>query len=195
MNPISLLTKGRTIGGLKERPGRYKLVGGGVFPKFSGFKCPVPTTTHPKAQNDQTALFEQPKPKPPTEQRKEKAKIPFAKVPAIAKAASVSGNKVEPLAPVKASPAQRQPAKPGFWSRLAEIVTGWMQNLNPWRKATPFVIPTFQTELALEKIKVIRNDLSEDDLEVVMIEKKAGNKAQKPVQRENVELEKATANP
>jgi hypothetical protein len=193
MNPISLLTKGRTIGGLKERPGRYKLVGDSVFPKFSGLKCPVPTTTHPKAQNNQTALFEQSKPtgKPP----KEEGKPFFAKVPAVAKAATVNGSKVEPVIPVKASPAQRQPTKPGFWRQLAEIVPDWMQKMNPWRKATPFVIPTFQTELALEKIKVIRNDLSEDDLEVVMIEKKAGNKAQKPVQRENVELEKATANP
>jgi len=157
------------------------------FQDFPGLKCPVPTTIHPKAQNDQTALFEQSKPtaKPPKEEGKA----------AFAKAATVNAGKVEPVIPAKASPAQHQSAKPGFWSQLAEIVTGWIQNLNPWRKAAPFVIPTFQTELALEKIKVIRNDLSEDDLEVVMIEKKAGNKAQKPVERENVELEKVTANP
>jgi hypothetical protein len=45
----------------------------------------------------------------------------------------------------------------------------------------------------LEKIKVMRNDLSEDDLEVVMIEKKAGKKADKKAQSEKVEREKLTA--
>ena len=37
----------------------------------------------------------------------------------------------------------------------------------------------------------MRNDLSEDDLEVVMMEKKA----EKPAQSEKVEREKLTANP
>jgi hypothetical protein len=51
----------------------------------------------------------------------------------------------------------------------------------------------------LEKVKVMRNDLSEDDLEVVFIAKKAGNKAgnkaEKPAQSERVEREKLTAIP
>ena len=56
----------------------------------------------------------------------------------------------------------------------------------PWSKEQPFQIPAIQTELALDKIKVIRNDLNEDDMEVVAIEKKSPR-------REDVEREKATA--
>jgi hypothetical protein len=42
---------------------------------------------------------------------------------------------------------------------------------------------------------VIRNDLSEDDLEVVMMDKKAGKNTKQPAQSEEVEREKLTANP
>jgi hypothetical protein len=64
----------------------------------------------------------------------------------------------------------------------------------PW-KASPLQSATVQTELGLDKVKVIRNDLSEDDLEVVMIEKKAEKKTEKTAQSENVEREKMMANP
>jgi hypothetical protein len=39
-----------------------------------------------------------------------------------------------------------------------------------------------QTELALEKVTVLRNDLNEDDLEVVLVERKVGTGA-KPLAR------------
>jgi hypothetical protein len=39
-------------------------------------------------------------------------------------------------------------------------------------KPSPFVAPTVQTELALDRITVVRNDLSEDDLEVIPVVKK-----------------------
>jgi hypothetical protein len=65
----------------------------------------------------------------------------------------------------------------------------------PWRKEEPFQTPAIQTELALDKVKVIRNDLSEDDLEVVAIDKKAAKKAEKPARLEEVEREKVTGSP
>jgi hypothetical protein len=52
-----------------------------------------------------------------------------------------------------------------------------------------------QTELALDKVKVMRNDLSEDDLEVVAIDKNAGKRIEKPAQAEQAEREQLTANP
>jgi hypothetical protein len=58
----------------------------------------------------------------------------------------------------------------------------------------PFQSPAVQTELALDKVKVMRNDLSEDDLEVVMIDKKSG-KRRETGSGEEVEREKLTANP
>jgi hypothetical protein len=85
---------------------------------------------------------------------------------------------------------QEPPAKPGRWSRLAAWARPWM----PWRKEQPFQRPAVQTELALDKVKVIRNDLREDDLEVVTIDKKAAKKTEKPAPREEVERERVTAN-
>jgi hypothetical protein len=90
----------------------------------------------------------------------------------------------EPAA--EAAAPQAQPARPGPWSRLAAWAGRWM----PWRKERPFQSAPVQTELALDKVKVIRNDLSEDDLEVVPIEKKAGKKTEKPVP--SAEVEKMT---
>ena len=170
MNPFRLLTKGRTIGGLKERPGAYKLLEKSVLPRFSKPKLPLPTTPHSEPRSEQSAFSERPQPKP--------------EIPVPVTVAS----KLAAPAPVK-----DLPSKPGLWSRLAVIPAGWTCQWIPWRKAPPFQSPTVQTELALDKVKVIRNDLSEDDLEVVMIEKKAGKKADKKAQSEKVEREKLTA--
>jgi hypothetical protein len=175
MNPLRLLTKGRTIRGLKERPGAYKLLEKSVLPNFSGPKRPVPTTPHPEPVNAQAALFEQPQPKPET--------------PVPVKVAPV------PVPAPTAAPAKDQPLKPSLWSRLAGAVTGWTQQRIPWRKAPPFQSPSVQTELGLDKVRVIRNDLSDDDLEVVTMNKKAGKKTKKPAPCEEVEREKLTANP
>jgi hypothetical protein len=41
----------------------------------------------------------------------------------------------------------------------------------------------------------MRNDLSDDGLEVVTMDKKAGKKMEKPAHREEVEREKLTAHP
>jgi hypothetical protein len=224
MNPMSLLTKGRTIGGMKERPGRYKLLANSAFPNFSGPKNPFPTTPHPEPEKTQTALFEQAKPAPqPAKEEVRPAvtkasslveKSPFARASALGrsfadKATDKTADKAmakaevkvkkkeepEPKKPVRVVPKQDQPAKPPLWSHLATIPTGWMDKWMPRRKTPPFPSATVQTELALEKVKVIRNDLSEDDLEVVMIDSKVGNKAGKPVQVERVDLERIAASP
>jgi hypothetical protein len=203
MNPMSLLTKGSTLKGMKERPGRYKLLGSSVLPKFSSPKNPFPTTPHAEPEKAQQALFEQPKPAP--EPRKEEGRpgavkasafvetSAFAKAAAARMAEKTKKVETEPTKPVSMAPAHDQASKPGLWSHLAVIPTGWADKWIPWRKTPPFPSATFQTELALEKIKVMRNDLSEDDLEVVMIEKKAGKKADKKAQSEKVEREKLTA--
>jgi hypothetical protein len=177
MNPLRLLTKGRTIRGLKERPGAYKLLERSVLPNFSGPKRPAPTPLQPQLAKAQPALFEQPKPNPETT-----APVRLTPVPAP----------VPAPAPVLV---KDEPSKPGLWSRLAGFLAGWTRQWIRWRNAPPFQSPTVQTELALDKVRVIRNDLSEGDLEVVMMEKKAGNKTEKPAQSEEVEREKLTANP
>jgi len=186
MNPFRLLTKGSTIGGLKERPGAYKLLEKSVLPNFSGAKrAAPPTTPHPEPANTQPAFFKR-------LQAKAVKTVAARVVPAPGPAPTPTP------APVTASvPAQSKdtPTKPALWSRLAAIPTGWKGQWIPWRKAQPFKSATVQTELALDKVRVIRNDLCEDDLEVVMIDKKTGNKTEKPAQSEEVEQEKLTAHP
>jgi len=153
MNPLSLLTKGRTIRGLKERPGAYKLLEKSILPNFSGAKSNVPTISH-------ADLFKE-------EGRRMKDEV---------------RENTQPDPSEQPQPEAPTPAEPGTWSRLA----GWVRQRMPWSKEQPFQIPAIQTELALDKIKVIRNDLNEDDMEVVAIEKKSPR-------REDVEREKATA--
>jgi hypothetical protein len=86
-----------------------------------------------------------------------------------------------------------QPSRPGFWSGLWRIAVSRIGNWLPRRKAASG-LPSVQTELALAKVTVIRNDLSDDDLEVV-VGKKAGKKTEKPAQSEEVERENLTPNP
>jgi hypothetical protein len=184
MNPLRLLTKGRTIRGLKERPGAYKLLEKSMLPNFSGAKRPAPTPPNPA--NAQSAILEQP---PLKAMRPD----PVPKVPAVP-SVPAPAPKPAPVPPKAPAPANDQPSKPGLWSRLAEIPSGWKRPWNPWHKAPPFQSPTVQTELALDKVRVIRNDLCEDDLEVVMLDKKTGKKREKPAQVDEVEREKLTAN-
>jgi len=188
MNPLRLLTKGRTIRGLKERPGAYKLLEKSMLPNFSGAKRPAPTTPQPQPAKAKSAILEQPPLKP----------MRLAPVPKVLVVPSAPAPAPKP-APVPASerapaPVEDQPSKPGLWSRLAEIPSGWTRQWNPWHKAPPFQSPTVQTELALDKVRVIRNDLCEDDLEVVMLDKKTGRKRETPAHVDDVEREKMTAN-
>lgn len=48
--------------------------------------------------------------------------------------------------------------------------TNWTDKLNPFRPSptpAPAVVPTVQTELSLDTVKVVHNDLTEADVEVV----------------------------
>jgi hypothetical protein len=92
-------------------------------------------------------------------------------------------------------PVKSLPEKPGLWRRLPTILAGWKRQWMLRRKTRPFQSPAVQTELALDKVRVLRNDLCEDDLEVVMIDKKTGKKTEKPAHSEEVESEKLTAQP
>jgi hypothetical protein len=170
MNPLSLLRKGRTIKGGKDRT-TYKLPKGGTpLPNFSANKPSAsPTSSHPQEEPKvmQAGLFENSAHQPPT--------------PAPVRAATFAPMQ-KPDQAVEKAPAEipaREPG-PGFGMRFS----AWLCNLpHRWfskRKTSPFQSRTVQTELALEKVIVKRNDLSEEDLEIVPIGKKAKEKSDKP---------------
>jgi hypothetical protein len=184
MNPLNLLTKGRTILGLKERPGAYKLLEKGVVPNFSGPKRAA--TSQPEPDNAQTALFEEDGRREKEEGKRTKEEEQSVPPPAICAVPP------ERAAATLAPQPQNQRAKLPLWSWRAGIFAGWARS---WRKAPPFQSPAVQTELVLDRVKVMRNDLKEDDLEAVPVEKKAGRKTEKPAPSEKAEREKLAANP
>jgi hypothetical protein len=188
MNPFRLLTKGSTIGGLKERPGAYKLLEKSVLPNFAGPKLKAPTLPHLEPAGTQSAFFRR------LQRKAEKpAALDVGPAPASAPSPTPTQAPSPPAAP--AAPAQELSTRPGMWSRLACMAGNWKRQWSAWRKPQPFQSPSIQTELALDKVRVIRNDLCEDDLEVVMIDKKTGNKTDEPAHSEEVEQEKLTAHP
>jgi hypothetical protein len=77
-----------------------------------------------------------------------------------------------PASVAEPAPAKQQPLKTALWRRLAGGARDWVLGRIPWRKGSHFRSAGVQTELGLDKVKVIRNDLSEDDLEVVATEEK-----------------------
>jgi hypothetical protein len=172
MNPLSLLTKGKSFGGVKDRTGAYKLPSRSALPNFATPKRPAPTMPHPAPKPSQTALFEQPRP------------AVVAAVPAKRDGAAP----IMPIAP--ATP----PAMESIWHRAARC---WAEFLARRTKpAIPrFPASTVQVELALEKVTVVRNDLTEDDLEVVTVNTGAPPEKRPRKPAEKVELETQLASP
>jgi hypothetical protein len=171
MNPLSLLTKGRTLKGGKDRAGAYKLPKEGAIPVFAPTKSH--TSSFAAAKEDRAVAPA--KAGAPLEQKISQSTLftqSAQQPPAHAPARDFT------RAPAQApKPVAHFPSPPGLWDRLSGPVRRWVAN----RKASPFQGPTVQTELALDKVLVVRNDLSEDDLEVVAIGK--SKKVKSPPQR------------
>src|ERR1700733_12676467 len=129
MNPISLLTKGRTIGGLKERPGRYKLLGNSVLPNFLGTKNPFPTTPHAEPEKTQTSPLEQAK--PPAEPLKEEGRSAFVEGSPFARASAFGKHATNKTEDGTNAPKKDQPPRPGLWSYLAVIPASLADKWNP----------------------------------------------------------------
>ena len=97
-----------------------------------------------------------------------------------------------PAAEIIAAPIN-QPAPPAAgtqkipsWPRPAHV-TSWARKLNPiakWRSSVspaPAVPPPVQSELSLDSVKVMHNDLSDADVEVVPIKSRPAEKASAPM--------------
>jgi hypothetical protein len=142
MNPLNLLTKGHTIKGFKSRSGVYKLPDRGFAPNFSSAKPAPPTTTHKEKAVSQPTFFDKPKPPVPAPPLKPSVAVP--------------------------PPTPREPV----WDRFVSGFRGFVERCTANGKASPFQRRTVQTELALEKVTVVRNDLADEDMEVISVRKK-----------------------
>ena len=171
MNPLSLLTKGQTLKGL-GRPGRYKMTPQCALPNFQITRRHTLPVSPRVAAARQESLFEQPpvkaEPPAPAPPLAELVQLP----PAV-----ISGS---PFAE-QAKPVEK-PRRPGFWRRAATAVKQRIQGLIFGDKRRSHPGPNVQTELALEKVTVMRNNLDADDLEVVLVQRKVGTSG-KPLAR------------
>jgi hypothetical protein len=177
MNPLCLLTKGRTFKDMAARPGAYKLLANRALPKFAPKKRPLSELARAVPQTTQASLFE-----PSPEAVK-------ATVVEQRKTAAPPVEAVKPSPPVVSQSPFAQAAKPPekvrallTWRRAVSFCKRLVQRFIFGHKGRPVYGTTVQTELALEKVTVMRNDLHEDDLEVVLVERKVGT-GEKPLAR------------
>ena len=173
MSLMQLLTNGKTLVDLKHSTSRYHMPGKSFLPKFGPVKNPF--TTPPSGP-------------PPAAVVEATPKSPAS----VAKIAVTSLKETQrmPALPVKMKETKRLPfvaARNGvqppvfelaWWEKFLDWAGAMMAKMNPsewWPKrkspvksAIPrFDKPVVQGELSLENIKVVRNDLSDADMEVV----------------------------
>jgi len=164
-----LLTTGKSLVGLQGANGRYRLRTG-ALPKFESSKNPfAKPQAEPEAQLPKLS---------PAEIKAANMKK-TQRLPVLGEVRDVPKVPLETCEEARASAeaeakAAREDARP------AEAVDGWLKKLNPmvWlqnrKPAGAKATPRFgggkrpvQGELSLDNIKVMRNDLSEADVEVV----------------------------
>jgi hypothetical protein len=169
-----LLTTGKSLVGLTNSNSRYHLQTG-ALPKFESAKNPFA--------------------KGSTELPEREPQLPKLTPPEVAAA---NLKKTQPLPapaePVVVAPSRdSQPAEP---VKVAPPVDGWLKKINPmvWfgnrKPAEPKpAIPRFgkshapvQGELSLDNIKVMRNDLSETDVEIVTAKSRSAKIIAAPAQ-------------
>ena|SRR5579859_6624895 len=159
MSLLRLLAAGKSLVGLKESDSRYRLTNQRLLPQFGSKSNPFRTdgdagqklaitpalraeTLQPDAESPQTAVAPAQK-GPPTQRPESKATLAIRQ--ASHQLADWAGKYTSRLA----GPFQSRSAKPAM-------------------PAIPALAkPMVQGELSLERVKVVRNDLSDSDLDIV----------------------------
>ena len=162
MSLVRLLKAGKSLVGQENATSRYRMRSRFLLPKFGSSKNPFVSM----AQTESSP--------PPAEARTKLAR--YQMTPAeIAAARLKETMKLPEAAPVAAGKKTvKPPVSAGVWNRLG----GWLQRFNPLARlakrntfarppgpASPR--PPVQGELSLDKVKVMRNDLSDADVEIV----------------------------
>jgi hypothetical protein len=174
MSLLRLLATGKSLVGMQDNNSRYQMRTRNLLPKFGSaknpFAAPPPSSEPPGAGGNSSpakletaSLFEPASPKPAKPVAVKESKTPPRPAAAPAPPAKVEAKQAAKPAPVAPS------GKP---TRVA----GWVKKLNPlsllppWRGEGNRGRPArkhVQTELTLEKVRVVRNDLSDMDFEIV----------------------------
>jgi hypothetical protein len=169
MSLLRLLTAGKCLVGLKDYRSRYVTRGG--LPKFGSKKNPFRATVRPEPSVEQAqslpangelcAVNDQREPggdqtpsfnERGTVPRSEPGVMPGAEKPVVAERLAASSK-----------PRRVKSEKGWDWGKVA-----FWNRPKPARQAGPTLIkPMLQGELSLDGVKVVRNDLSDTDFEVV----------------------------
>jgi len=166
MSLVRLLKAGKSLTDLKNSTNRYCMRSRFLLPKFGStknpFSAPVPVEAIQAACEGVPVL---------ERYQKSPAELSAARLKKTAKLPDTVMPETGPLQPVPAN----LPKRKGNWR--AALVR-WTQKLNPFGglpKRTPETQPPtcrpgrppVQAELTLDTIKVLRNDLSDADVEIV----------------------------
>jgi len=190
-----LLATGRSLVGGAPDAGRYNISERNRLPKFGSAKNPFAAPAVVVAPTAMPAPVECAEPAP-IEVPLVKAATPFSAIesPVSAPVAAITtitvpqpklGERLQAAFAVVRSGAERAVAV--AWpllKSLAARVAGWAGRLLGWfRRSEPnsfiprFGKPAVQTELSLDSVKVLRSDLVESDLEVVVADTATGTQA------------------
>jgi hypothetical protein len=180
MSLLRLLATGKSLVGMPNTNSRYQMRSRNLLPKFGSAKNPFaapppPNSESPGATNNSTpakletaSLFEPAAPEPvPTKPARpvaaKESKTPPPQAAAPAPPAKVEARQADKPAPVAPS---GKPTRVGGWVKKLNplsLLPPWRGEGNRGRPARKHV----QTELTLEKVRVVRNDLSDMDFEIV----------------------------
>lgn len=174
-----LLTTGKSLVGLHNSGARYQMRKG-ALPKFESSKNPFATRSHEEVTEREPQL---PKLTDAEIAAPGSACVPPASpsklTPAEVAASKLKKTQALPVLGAKAEAPARNPEPVAATPKPAPVVDGWLKKINPlvWlgsRKTEQpkAAVPRFgkgpvQGELSLDNIKVMRNDLSEADVELV----------------------------
>ena len=160
MSLVRLLTSGKSLMGLNNVTNRYQMQTKHLLPKFGNMKNPFSTRSKPAVASMES--HSAPPALTPVETAAANLKE-TVRLPAVAPSPACTG---------KVSDAAMR-------TSIADVIGGWLGRINllGWwsarqRTRSKPAIPAFnkgpvQSELSLDKIKVVRNDLNDADIEVV----------------------------
>ena len=168
MSLLRLLTAGKSLVGMRDAETRYRVTGQRLLPQFGPGRNPF--STREKAEPMQTEL------RSPADHKPNGVPKEARSTPGL--------SRERKAAPQSRLEEQKTPPSSGsrdlggmLRRRTGTLLAGWKTKLagllaNRRSTVTKTAIPRFtkppvQGELSLEKIKVVRNDLSDADLEVI----------------------------
>ncbi len=183
MSLARLLSAGKSLVGGMDNTIRYRMGNPGMLPKFGSGKNPFRSG----AKRQEPTQLIQP-PGPDAESPKPALSPPAASTRPSREGESMaeSGRAMPALAISKPDGETRRESSPKWSSAGRSIWKGWIQTIKaglPGRaekraqvNSSHLAKPLVQPEFSLDKVQVVRNDLSDTDLEVVAVAAPRGAK-------------------